>query len=259
MSVRPKLGEIVLRAGVIDEMQLDAALGEQKKLGERLGQVLIRMGFATEHNLVQALASQLDLPVATLDGKKIPQRVLDFVPVDFAHQNTCIPLFQKQEEGVETLYIGMDDPSKLDVLDDLAFRTGMCVKPVVVATTEIGDGIDRFYRAPHPDSNAPEDEPLPAGLGEAALVDSRDTSPFDSPLDNEVVLIEDDTSELPQLEVELVEDEVAARPVSNEPSTRLILHALTQIFIEKGIVSREELQARVAALSGADEGDRDEA
>ncbi|MBW1886659.1 MAG: hypothetical protein JRJ58_24270, partial [Deltaproteobacteria bacterium] len=92
-------------------------------------------------------------------------------------------------------------------------------------------------------------------------VESRDTNPFD----DEVVLLADDSSELPQLEVELVEDEMPAEPVepapqaTSEPSTRLVLHALTQIFIEKGIVSREELQHRVSALSGADEGDQDEA
>jgi len=271
VSVRPKLGEIVLRAGAIDEMQLDAALGEQKMLGEQLGQVLIRLGYVTEQELVQALASQLNLPVATLDGKKIPQRVLDIVPVEFAHEHTCIPLFQKQEEGVETLYIGMDNPSNLDVLDDLAFRTGMRVKPVVVATSEIISGVDRFYRDLEPDSElgtepaseAPEDqdEPAPPDFATELIVESRDTNPFD----DEVVLLADDSSELPQLEVELVEDEMPAEPVepapqaTSEPSTRLVLHALTQIFIEKGIVSREELQQRVSALSGADEGDQDEA
>lgn len=286
MSVRPKLGEIVLRAGVIDEMQLDAALGEQKKLGERLGRVLIRLGFVSEQDLVQALASQLNLPVATLDGKKIPQRVLDIVPVKFALEHTCIPLFQKQEEGVETLYIGMDNPSNLDVLDDLAFRTGMRVMPVVVATSEISAAIDRFYRNLEPDPvrglQVAEHAVVPPDFATGPIVDSRDTSPFDEG----VVLLADDASELPELEVEfaedpselpqldfeltsdptelpqleaeLVEEEVPAVPVTSEPSTRLILHALTQIFIEKGVMTREELQRRVHALSQGDEGDQDE-
>jgi hypothetical protein len=359
VSERPKLGEIVLRAGVIDEMQLDAALGEQKKLGERLGQVLVRLGYVGEQELVQALASQLNLPVATLDGKKIPQRVLDLVPIEFAHEHTCIPLFQKEEEGVETLYVGLDNPSNLDVLDDLAFRTGMCVKPVVVATSEITSGIDLFYLSSEsvelnaePDSSRQpiQDEILPPDFATAPIVDSRDTNPFD---DNIVIAV-DDSSELPELEVELsedsselpelaveladdeselpeltaepdvdltdelsnepasepaseptseptaelagkpihelteessehpselvqldeeivtesneapelqaelVEDETSAAPATNEPSTRLILHALTQILIEKGIMSREEFQQRINALSQGDEGDHDE-
>ena len=83
------------------------------------------------------IAGQLDLPVATLDGKKIPRRVLDLVPYDYADDHTCLPLFLKEEEGMETLYVGMHDPSNLDVLDDLAFRTGMRVKPVVIAASEI--------------------------------------------------------------------------------------------------------------------------
>jgi len=306
VSERPKLGEIVLRAGVIDEMQLDAALGEQKKLGERLGTVLIRLGFVTEQELVQALASQMDLPVATLEGKKIPQRVLDIVPLEFAQEHTCIPLFQKEEGGIETLYIGMDNPSDLDVLDDLAFRTGMRVKPVVVATSEINYGIDLFYRALEgsaeagPSVNKEKEEVAPPDFALEPIVDCRDTNPFEevllagesSELPELVVELADDdselpelevepadepsepqaldaevateTEELPQLEAELVEDEPSAAspapsaPPASEPSTRLILHALTQIFIEKGLMSREELQQRVLALSQADEGDQDE-
>jgi hypothetical protein len=81
------------------------------------------------------------------------------------------------------------------------------------------------------------------------------------------VELAEDSSELPELDCELVEDEapaVGASPppstpqASGEPSTRLILHALTQLFIEKGIMTREELQQRVRALSCADEGDREE-
>lgn len=254
MSPRPKLGEIVLRAGVIDELQLDSALGEQKKLGDRLGLVLIRLGYVTEQDLVQALASQLDLPVATLEGKKIPRRVLDLVPFDYADDHTCLPLFQKNEEGVETLYIGMDDPSNLDVLDDLAFRTGMRLKAVVVAAAEIRQGIDRFYRDLEPGPQPSRAEPAAPEPAAPPIVASRDTNPFD----DEAPESADPPAERPRVRAESVENEKSTPDANPEPSTRLVLHALTQIFIEKGIISREELQQRVLALSSADEGDQDE-
>lgn len=67
VSGRLKLGEIVLRAGVIDQLQLDSALGEQRKWGGRLGIFLVKLGYVTEEDLVNAVASQLNLPVATRD------------------------------------------------------------------------------------------------------------------------------------------------------------------------------------------------
>ncbi len=237
MAVRMKLGEIVLRAGIIDELQLKTALGEQQKWGSRLGLVLVRLGYVTEGDLVQALAGQLDLPVATLDGKKIPEVVLDLVPYEYADDHTCLPLFLKNEEGVDTLYIGMDDPSNLEVLDDLAFRTGMRVKPVVVATSEICEAIDRFYRRLDPSSR-----PSAKTRGSALEVASRDTNPFGGQ--------EEDTG---TVDSESLDSPAPTTP--SEPSARLILHALSQIMIEKGVMTRDEFQQRIAMLRACDEGD----
>ena len=69
MSEKPRVGEILVRAGVIDELQLSSALGEQSRWGRRLGVTLIKMGMVEEGHLVRALAKQLDLPVASLAGK----------------------------------------------------------------------------------------------------------------------------------------------------------------------------------------------
>ncbi|MCP4037800.1 MAG: hypothetical protein GY733_12740 [bacterium] len=248
MSQRLKLGEIVLRAGVIDEMQLEAALGEQEKWGGRLGLILVRQGYATEQDLVQALAGQLGVPVATLDGKKISKRVLDLVPYDYADDHTCLPLVLKNEEGVDTLYVGMDDPSNLEVLDDLAFRTGMRIKPVVVATSEICEGIDRFYRNIDPGARPFQKEAsLAAAVPEPATVTSRDTNPFEgdeAPYDT-------DRASTPQP----IGIENETPQAGGEPSTRLILHALAQIMIEKGIMTREEFQQQIGLLTACDEGD----
>lgn len=253
MAGRMKLGEIVHRAGVIDEIQLKAALGEQQKWGGRLGLVLIRMGFVTEDDLVQALAGQLDLPVATLEGKKISKSVLDLVPYEYADDHTCLPLFLKNEEGVDTLYIGMDDPSNLEVLDDLAFRTGMRVKPVVVATSEICEAIDRFYRQIDPATrpvarHAHAANAYAVGTPATAGVVSRDTQPFDGA---EPAV----SGEATQSEAPAPEKKLAAAPPSSEPSTRLILHALAQIMIEKGVMTRDEFQAQIDLLRACDEGE----
>ncbi len=59
MPERPKLGELLVMAGAIDQTQLGAALAEQRKFGRPLGTTLVRMGFLDEEALVRTLARQL--------------------------------------------------------------------------------------------------------------------------------------------------------------------------------------------------------
>lgn len=285
----------MLRAGVIDEMELQSALGEQKKWGSRLGLVLIRLGYATEQQIVQAVASQLSVPVATLDGKKIPEKVLGLVPYDYADAHTCLPLFMKEEEGVETLYLAMDDPSNLDVLDDLGFRTGLRVKPVVVATSEISAAIDRFYRHIERKVEASDDRSAYFGTT-TELVPSEGDDGFDvfsfvGPSDRltQKDSADDEDSSIRNLgghagnsqgsrppvgalthqPAKQSSDQPTTKSVENleapatesrvdENSTRRILHALTQIMIEKGLVTREEIFYRVQSLAAREEEDRKE-
>jgi hypothetical protein len=157
---RPKVGEILLRAGVIDRHQLQAALGEQRRWGRRLGSTLIKLGFVEERALVRALASQLGLPVATLEGKRIHPDVLGLVPGEVAEKHMVIPLFVKKEGGINRLFVGMEDPGSLDVLDELRFRSGMDVRAVMVGPSELAEAIDRYYRR---DGDAPPESARPPG------------------------------------------------------------------------------------------------
>ena len=170
MQARPRLGEILLAAGIIDQMQLDAALGEQSRWGRRLGVTLIKMGFVEEGHLVRALAKQLGMPVASLAGKKIPAEVIALVPARVASEHGVIPLFTKQEGRTGELYLGMEDPSDLAVLDDLSFRTGMEIHPVMVGPSELGEAIDRYYHG-RGGSGPPRTDPFRQSetLGQSSL------------------------------------------------------------------------------------------
>ena len=147
MRDRPKVGEILVQAGIIDELQLASALSEQARWGRRLGMTLVKLGMVQEGQLVRALARQFDLPVASLSGKKIAPEVIALVPAKVACEHGVIPLFVKKDGPKAQLFLGMEEPSDLGVLDDLAFRTGMLIRPVMVGPSEIGEAIDRYYTA----------------------------------------------------------------------------------------------------------------
>jgi type IV pilus assembly protein PilB len=145
MRERARIGEILVAAGVIDERQLDAALGEQARWGKRIGVTLIKMGMVEEAQLIRGLAMQLDLPVARLAGKRIAPEVIALVPARLASEHGVIPLFTRGEGRDAQLYLGMEDPSNIEVLDDLGFRTGLEIQPVMMGPSEIGEAIDRYY------------------------------------------------------------------------------------------------------------------
>jgi len=247
MPGRMRIGEILLQAGLIDRFQLESAVGHQKRWGGRLGAALVKLGFVSEDALVRALSRQLGFPAANLEGKRIAPEVLELIPAELAEKYGCIPLFVKREGGRSVLHLGLCDPGDLAAIDDLAFRTGMRIRPVLVAMTHLHDAISRAY---HDRRVAPSEEPseFPQTVLEAG-----DTAP----------LLADLPANVPTIELEqespapAPEPAVAARPAPTarprEVKTRTILRVLTQLLIEKGVVGRDELMERVRAL-GSDEG-----
>ena len=137
----------LVQAGVIDEMQLSAALGEQTRWGRRLGLVtLIKMGMVEEGHLIsrpRQTTRSARGQFAWASGS--PTKSFALVPKRVATEHGVMPLFVKKQGRSDQLFLGMEDPSNIAVLDDLTFRTGMEVYPVMVGPTELGAAIDRYY------------------------------------------------------------------------------------------------------------------
>jgi type IV pilus assembly protein PilB len=145
-DARPKgrrryLGEMLLRQGVITEERLKEALLQQKQKGARLGRVLIDLGYATEVQICEVVAEQLQIPAADLVAVDIAPPVLALVPRDLALKYACLPWFVEGRD----LYLIMADPTNLDAADAVAFKTGLRVKPVVAPESEVQAALERLY------------------------------------------------------------------------------------------------------------------
>lgn len=143
---RKRLGELLLEAGVVDNTQLQAALGHQRRWGGRLGQALIDLKMATEEQIVSALASKLGFARVALDQVEYGpglELALRLVPHEFAERNQLLPY----AADANTLLVAMADPSNVGVIDELAFRTGRRVKMAIAGDREIARAIRRLYLA----------------------------------------------------------------------------------------------------------------
>jgi type IV pilus assembly protein PilB len=142
-----KIGDILMAAGLISDMQLAEALEIQKKSGKMLGEVLVSEGLVSEQAICQALHSQLGLPVINLEDTDVDERVLGLVREDLAKKYHALPLrLEGQVPGRTTeLLVAMSDPLNSEATDDLRFHSGYFIKPVLAPASEIAEAITRYY------------------------------------------------------------------------------------------------------------------
>src|SRR4029077_12008009 len=114
--MRIRIGDLLVKAGVITELQLKAALAEQQQWGGKLGDILVRMEFLTEEILVRALSKQTGIARADLTGEG-DRLALSLVPPDVAEEYGLVPVLTKEEGRV--LVVAMSDPLNIGVTDHL--------------------------------------------------------------------------------------------------------------------------------------------
>src|SRR5258705_13854026 len=95
------LGQILMRQTPLTEQQLEDALRVQREEGGRIGEILVRRNYVTEEQMLHALASQLDLPMATdLKPESCDADLATLVPINFAKQHRMMPV-RRVGRGVE--------------------------------------------------------------------------------------------------------------------------------------------------------------
>ena len=95
MPPRKRLGQLLTELGVIDEHQLQSALGHQKQWGGKLGAILVQKGFCGEDQLVSALAQHLSMERVKLGETKIDPRAVKLVSKQIAEFRSCALLASK--------------------------------------------------------------------------------------------------------------------------------------------------------------------
>jgi hypothetical protein len=71
MAEPKKTGELLIESGIITKAELDDALDEQKRTGNKLGQILVERGFVSSAVLGKVLQDQLDVPYAHVDERDV--------------------------------------------------------------------------------------------------------------------------------------------------------------------------------------------
>jgi type IV pilus assembly protein PilB len=138
-----RIGDLLVREGLITREQLDRALAEQKQNGTRVGYNLVKLGFIPETELTKMLARQFRMPAVDLSRFEVDPRIAKLIPADLAVKHLVLPL---KRDG-RTLTVAMADPTNLGVLEDLKFITRYDIFPVIGGEFTLKTAIEKLYES----------------------------------------------------------------------------------------------------------------
>ncbi|MBI4845354.1 MAG: Flp pilus assembly complex ATPase component TadA [Candidatus Omnitrophica bacterium] len=142
-----KLGDILVKQGLLTEEQLKFVLDEQKQTGEKVGELLIKKQFVTETDIANALSKQLGILHASLSKglmrPNLHQGLEKLILPEYANMHKVLPL----SKHLNTLTVAMVDPLDLITIDDIMKMTGCDVNVVVTTPADMDIGLSNFYQS----------------------------------------------------------------------------------------------------------------
>ena len=143
-----KLGEILLKQGLITQTQLNESIERQKgEKGGRIGEILVKLGFVREEDIASALGTQLGIPYSSASSElltpKADQLLDKLVPYEFSQKNCLLPL----SKNLSVLTCAVADPLDLIMLDNLKRLTNCHLNLVISTRSAILKAINQFYLA----------------------------------------------------------------------------------------------------------------
>lgn len=141
-SLRIHLGELALEEKLITQEQLATALEEQKKTGEKIGNIFVKLGYIKENDLHKLLASHLSIPFVELKSYPIDLDRSKTLPERLARHHRAI--FLSKNDGSN--FIGMVDPQNIFAIDEIRRFFQSPISIALINEKECLDYLDLIYR-----------------------------------------------------------------------------------------------------------------
>ncbi len=136
-----RLGDLFVREGLIDAKQLQDALADAKESGTRVGFSLVKLGFVGENELTRMLSKQYRLPAVDLEKVDVDAKIFKLIDGEMAYKHLVLPL---RRVG-RTLTVAMANPSEMEAIDVLRFKTRYDIEPVIVGEYTLRKHLEKYY------------------------------------------------------------------------------------------------------------------
>lgn len=138
---KDKIGNLLVKAGVITQEQLDTALAIQAKKGGLIGKIMVKQGYLDTKSLYEFLQKQMGVEFIDLENIEIEESVINLVTWNIARMHKLIPV--KLSNG--SLKVAMSDPMNIFSIDDLRLTTGYNIIPCLADEDQIMIMLDKYY------------------------------------------------------------------------------------------------------------------
>lgn len=136
-----RLGEILSAKGLVSAEDLERALELQKERGEKIGKILVDLGFVAQRDVLAALSEQLAMPIHPVEGAPYTGPELNSLSPRFLRRARVLPL-GVNEAGLQ---LAMADPLDMETISAIRHTTGLKVVPHLASETEILESLDKHF------------------------------------------------------------------------------------------------------------------
>ncbi|MEX0892236.1 MAG: type IV-A pilus assembly ATPase PilB [Gemmatimonadota bacterium] len=165
-----RIGDLLVREGLITQEQLTAALADAKENRTRIGYSLIKIGAIAETELTRALAKQYRVPAVDLERVTVDQKILKLIPADVALKHVVLPL---RRVG-RMLTVAMANPTDANAIENLRFITRHDIEPVIVGEYTLKKHLENYYQVDDDDHLAQLMEAIEGADDDVELVEEED-------------------------------------------------------------------------------------
>ena len=140
MRKTEKLGQILLREGIIDQLQLQSAQSRQRQFGGKILTNCLILGFLSEETSLRVLSYKLDMPAINISGSVFSLKAIDAIPKKLIKQYSVLPVKVTEDQ----LFVALTDYN-IEALDAIRFSTSLKVVPYVTLEITINENIERVF------------------------------------------------------------------------------------------------------------------
>jgi hypothetical protein len=176
VPARVPLGQLLIQGGFLTQVQLDDALYEGSRTGERLGEVVVRRGIATEDDVARLLADQWDLDYVErsaiwFDGNALARlsredaQRLEALPTRIEGGRVVVAVAEPTEQRLEALRELIGEDTVVIVVPKSALDAGLRSDLLRSTRGQFSPSDDEYDAPPagdeHESDAEPETEPEP--------------------------------------------------------------------------------------------------
>jgi hypothetical protein len=228
---RRRLGEVLLKRGLITPAQLEEALAYARRTRQRLGGALVQRGHLTEPELVHALSESLGLAAVDLAQVFVDWNAVQLLRASVCEAYGLFPYGFESVQGRKQLLVAMIDPLNLAAVEEVEFTSGHPVSARLAPLAAVHTAILRHYHQ----VNLPEEE-----VEEDEVIEGEEMAPPPKPPRIAPVAALSADGYLHRAEgypADFLDDGLA------EEVWRRRFWALVRLLVKKGVVTQEEVNA----------------